>query len=478
MKKIISIVSAIAMVATMATSFVSVSAGSEDGFVGSIATTSAVATKLTASQFKEIAEEDLAPGMVPYKVEFSLGSIGDLTCTKKQGKYSGRKLVSAQLVIPSLKANDKVNADYVWLTENAFNGIVTEGFKENDYTLAYAAAAVGGAYPLETVTSAVTAVDGVYTVLMTLNTEETVTIDYEMRAGVNTYTSNAVTGGENEAYKATGTITFGEVAKATLDKVEIAGEATRDMKVGGDTITLSATAKNTDDTANTTAKITWSSDASTIASVDENGVVTAVAEGTAVITATAKDGDITKTASVTVNVAKADPKLTTIEVSGADTVEAESTITLTATGKDQYGEVIAADFTWESNDPAVATVVNGVVTGVSEGTAKITAKSGSVVSNEFEVTVTAKAPAGPSFEGEGAGTQVKDGENVIGYVWPSAKIKNFKAGKYTITFTAGEDSTKRGLSFDAIDTNGDVGFVVVLNTSKGSVSMTIGYDAE
>lgn len=477
MKKIISIVSAIAMVATMATSFVSVSAGSEDEFVGSIATTSAVATKLTASQFEEIAEEDLAAGMVPYKVEFSLGSIGDLTCTRKQGKYSGRKLVSAQLVIPSLKANDKVNADYVWLTENAFNSVVTEGFKENDYTLAYAAAAVSGAYPLETVSSAVRTVDGVYTVLMTLNTEKTVTIDYEMRAGVNTYTSSTITGGENEAYIATGTITFGEAA--TLDKVKIADDAVRNMKVGGDNITLEAKAYNTDEAENTAAKITWSSDTPAVATVDATtGVVTAVAEGTAVITATAKDGEITKTASVTVNVAKADPKLAKIEVSGANTVEAESTITLTATGKDQYGEDIAADFTWESDDTTVATVVNGVVTGVSEGTAKITAKSGSVVSDEFEVTVTAKAPTGPSFEGDGAGTQVKGGENVIGYVWPSAKIKNFKAGKYSITFTAGEDSTKRGLSFDAIDTNGDVGFVVVLNTSKGSVSMTIGYDAE
>lgn len=66
----------------------------------------------------------------------------------------------------------------------------------------------------------------------------------------------------------------------------------------GDTETLTATVAP--DNA-TNKAVTWTSSDSTVATVDQNGVVTALARGTAVITATAADGNYTATCTVTVS---------------------------------------------------------------------------------------------------------------------------------------------------------------------------------
>lgn len=49
-------------------------------------------------------------------------------------------------------------------------------------------------------------------------------------------------------------------------------------------------------------KLTWSTSDSSVAIVDENGLVTAVANGTAIITVTTEDGEMTATSTITVNI--------------------------------------------------------------------------------------------------------------------------------------------------------------------------------
>lgn len=71
------------------------------------------------------------------------------------------------------------------------------------------------------------------------------------------------------------------------------------LEIGG-TETLTATIEP--DNA-TNKKVTWSSDATSVATVDEDGLVTAVAAGTATITVTTADGNKTATCAVTVNAA-------------------------------------------------------------------------------------------------------------------------------------------------------------------------------
>ena len=65
----------------------------------------------------------------------------------------------------------------------------------------------------------------------------------------------------------------------------------------GNTETLAANVAPADAT---NKNVTWSSDNTAVASVDANGVVTAVAAGTAIITATTVDGGLTATCTITV----------------------------------------------------------------------------------------------------------------------------------------------------------------------------------
>ncbi len=68
------------------------------------------------------------------------------------------------------------------------------------------------------------------------------------------------------------------------------------------------------------------------------------------------------------------------------TIAVGGTVTLTATLSPSGAQ---GEITWETDDPTVATVENGVVTGVKEGTAKITARCGNLY-DECVVTVSAQ----------------------------------------------------------------------------------------
>ena len=116
--------------------------------------------------------------------------------------------------------------------------------------------------------------------------------------------------------------------------------------------------------------ITWSSSDERVATVDETGLVTAVAYGTATITVTTEDSGYTDTFTVTV-----EPIAVTGVSLNAKTavVGVQSTYQLVATITPQ--NATEQGVTWTSSKPAVATVEDGMVTGVSEGTAIIIAKT-------------------------------------------------------------------------------------------------------
>lgn len=117
----------------------------------------------------------------------------------------------------------------------------------------------------------------------------------------------------------------------------------------------------------TNQEITWSSSNEAFATVAD-GVVTAVAEGTATITVTTTDGSFTDTFVATIEAAKSVTGVTLDD--DAETINVGADYTLTATT--QPADATNQNMTWSSDDEAIATVVDGVVTGVSVGSATIT----------------------------------------------------------------------------------------------------------
>ncbi len=120
--------------------------------------------------------------------------------------------------------------------------------------------------------------------------------------------------------------------------------------------------------ANATDKtVTWSTNRSSVATVDENGVVTARGVGSAVITASA--GGVNQTCTVTVGTPVVNVTGVTLNKTTTTlTVGGTETLTATVAPADATDKSV----TWSTSKASVATVSNGKITAVSAGTATIT----------------------------------------------------------------------------------------------------------
>ena len=152
------------------------------------------------------------------------------------------------------------------------------------------------------------------------------------------------------------------VTSITLDKTELS-------LYTGDSETLTATIEP--DNA-TNQNVTWSSSDETIATVDNNGTVTAVGAGEATITVTTENGCKTATCIVTVTVPVTGVTLepTSLSLFTGDTAPLTATV--------QPSDATNQNVTWSSDKPEVATVDNGKVTAVGAGEATITATAGGI----------------------------------------------------------------------------------------------------
>ena len=134
--------------------------------------------------------------------------------------------------------------------------------------------------------------------------------------------------------------------------------------------------------SNEDAAITWKSSDENIATV-RRGTIVGKAAGTCKVTAEIENGN---TAEIAVTV-----KDRTITISESEITinldEEVKTHQLTATSSDE-GKV-----TWSTSDPAIATVEDGLVTGVDVGTATITASRGAA---KATCTVTVIKPSRPA----------------------------------------------------------------------------------
>ena len=140
------------------------------------------------------------------------------------------------------------------------------------------------------------------------------------------------------------------------------------------------------------SELIWKSSDETIATVDNTGLVSGEAQGDVVITAYATDGSrVIRRFNLHVDPAEGEiKKITNIDLA-ADKTEIELitgekvNITATVTPADATNQTLV----WASQNPTVATVVDGVVTPVGVGTATITAtaQDGSGVVSSIDINV-------------------------------------------------------------------------------------------
>ncbi|MGQ0647475.1 MAG: beta strand repeat-containing protein [Gemmatimonadaceae bacterium] len=153
----------------------------------------------------------------------------------------------------------------------------------------------------------------------------------------------------------------------------------------GQTVQLAASARDANGNTITGRTTTWSSSATSVATVTANGLVTGVAAGSAQITATV-DG-VAGVAAVTV----ATPPVAAVNVSPTTgTLAVGATLQLSVAIVDATGTPVPGKVaTWSSSAATVATVsAGGLVTGLLAGNARITASSDGVTGSA-DLTITA-----------------------------------------------------------------------------------------
>ena len=203
-------------------------------------------------------------------------------------------------------------------------------------------------------------------------------------------------------------------------------------------------------------KITWSSSNETVATVDENGKVTAIAAGTANISATCGEKSVTCAVTVTdLQIPMTGIELTTdkTEIKVGATAQLTTTVAPADTTDDKT-------VTYTSSDATIATVdANGKVTAVKPGKVTITAKVGTFT-DTVEITVPVVPVTSIDLKVDKTDLEKGDIVNVVATVNPADTTED-----KTITWTSSDTKVA------TVDANGTV---TAVGGGNATITATIG----
>lgn len=168
---------------------------------------------------------------------------------------------------------------------------------------------------------------------------------------------------------------------------------------------------------NDSDEIIWSIDNNSVASVSQQGEITALSEGYAVITASIKGTEASTTCQLTVIPASVPVNSITITPQGPTNIKATQTLQLVA----QVFPDNATDkkVSWSSSSNDIATVsLDGLVYGVAVGKAIITATAGEV-SSFIEITVEKTLAESLTLNRSTASLRVKDTIQLTAQFFPT-----------------------------------------------------------
>lgn len=145
--------------------------------------------------------------------------------------------------------------------------------------------------------------------------------------------------------------------------------------------------------------VTWSSANSSIVSVNSEGLITGVAIGQTEIQASSFG---IKSNSFLITVVQDPNAIATIQLAApSSTVGVGGTVQFSASALTIDNQVIDnVGITWSSSDLTIATIgLNGLATGVAEGSVNITASAGGIVSKNFTLNVGSDGSRSGTFDG-------------------------------------------------------------------------------
>ena len=227
------------------------------------------------------------------------------------------------------------------------------------------------------------------------------------------------------------------------------------MLTAGETLKLFATVQPINAT---NRAVTWSTGNSSIATVNSNGLVTAISPGTVLITATTADGTYLR-ANCTLTVKEPDVMASSITLDQSNTRLTEGeTLQLTATVLPE--NTTNKSVTWATSNSNVATVSNsGLVTAVAPGIATITATTadGTNLSATCSLTIYPQVVLANSITLNQSNAEVTEGETLQ----LTANVLPANATNKTVTWTTSNSTIA------TVDDNG-----LVTTKKPGTVTIT------